>query len=67
MGDGKTVEGVKQRCDRLSLAVELDYSGRYVGIRKLERNNKEGKGVHYQARAIQKKGQSYLLQQYLQG
>lgn len=31
MGDGKAVEGLKQRCDQINLVMEIDYEGRNKG------------------------------------
>lgn len=62
MGDGKTVEGLKQRCDKIDLVMEVDYLGRNVGLRKLKKINMEDKKALWKVRAIQTKGQRYLLQ-----
>lgn len=34
MGDGKAVEGLKQRCDQINLVMEIDYEGRNKGDQK---------------------------------
>lgn len=44
--------------------MEIDYSGRNMGIRKLVRINIEDKGVHDKTRAI-KKDKDILLLHYL--
>lgn len=68
VGDGKTVEGFKQRCDKIKILVmEVDYLGRNVGVRKLKKINMEDKKAHWKVWAIQTKGQGYLLQHYLRG
>lgn len=61
------VMGEVLRCDKIHPATEIDYSGRNMGIRKLERINKEAEEAHEKARPLKKKGQRYLSPHCLQG
>lgn len=47
--------------------MEVNYLGKIVGVRKLKKINMEDKKAHWKVRAIQTKGEGYLLQHYLQG
>lgn len=55
------------RCDKIDPAMEGDYSGRNMGIRKLERIDKEAKEAPEKARPVKKKRQRYFLPHYFQG